>query len=121
MFEFQFSFSWKLKIENLKCIFVFQFSRKTVGTRVHALSTLSSSITQQRQSRSQSPLVFWSAPTKTRVQDPCLGADQKTRGFWERDCNSISAVISRAVFRAASQLTERLEEAILTSSKAFYC
>ena len=29
------------------------------------------------QSRSQSPRAFWSAP--------CLGADQKARGLWERD------------------------------------
>ena len=32
-------------------------------------------------SRSQSPRAFWSAPR------PCLGADQKARGLWERDCH----------------------------------
>ena len=30
-----------------------------------------------------SPRVFWSAPRHS-----CLGADQETRGLWERDCES---------------------------------
>ena len=35
--EFQFSFFWKLKIENLSAFSV-QFCRKTVGTRVHTFT-----------------------------------------------------------------------------------
>ena len=34
----------------------------------------------EHQSRFQSPRAFWSAPS--------LGADQKARGLWERDCSS---------------------------------
>ena len=38
-FDAEFQFSFFLEFENwkLKCIFLFQFSRRTVGTRVHAL------------------------------------------------------------------------------------
>ena len=38
--NFNFQFFWILKIGNwkLKCIFVFQFCRKTVGTRVHTFT-----------------------------------------------------------------------------------
>ena len=37
MFNFQYLFSWKLKIENQSLNFVFLNCRKTVGTQVHAL------------------------------------------------------------------------------------
>ena len=43
---------------------------------------------QKHQSCSQSPRVFWSA----------LGNDQKTRGFWERDCHNIYSLQSRRIW-----------------------